>query len=312
MRLLHALAPMLVFSAVLLSLSVNAEFGWDINIDLRNANDNIINQTDEVMITVTAPEESFVYVEIQNASSNVVAMRFPETGLEELPTGIGVWNWVVPDSFPLGLYYLMLKDDIDATRDVMSFKVHESSGDVQEDEGPTVQELLDKITRTELAHDRLRRRYDAFVDDIGGQINFMWVTFAVIGAMSIAALLSAFQGRSKALKNIFSGEKEERETETQKELLKILKYFVRREIPTSILPTEIGEPRKIPKSVQGSTPQRTWQKKYEITCEWCGETFLAATPKAKFCPDKSCRVHAWKAKKESQVANRQNGEEGAS
>ncbi len=306
MRLLHALALMTVFSAVLLPLSVGAEFGWDINIDLRDANDNIINQTDEVMITVTSPEESFIYVEIRNASSDVVAMRFPETGLEELPTGIGVWMWTVPDSFSLGLYYLMLKDDIDATRDVMSFKVHASSGEGEEDEGPTVQELLNDITRTKLALDRLRRRYDAFVDQIEGQINFMWVTFAVIGAMSIAALLSAFQGRSKALKNIFSGEKEERETETQKELLKLLKYFVRREIPTSILPTEIGEPREIPKSVQESIPQGTWQKKYEITCGWCGATFLAATPKAKFCPDKSCRVHAWKAKKESQVG--QNGE----
>ncbi len=145
----------------------------------------------------------------------------------------------------------------------------------------------------------------------------------------------AFKERIPALKTLFKGDDEEKESETEDELRKLIRFVIRREIPTEFghmfdedwweeimskkdKPKSTAPERKVkvvapdtpavPATPAAPTPAKEVkkQKMYKRTCGYrnCGRTFLAKHPAALYCPDRNCRILEFQAKKRGKEKKR--------
>ncbi len=308
MRFAGAIVVIVLLLSGLIAISpVQAQsFEWSVNIDPRDGGATI-HLGDLVDITATGPDDAEIHIEIIEAGTSTVVKRFPASGTTTLVSGVIVFTWDIPSSDfgEVGaLYYLTLKDSTGSVRAVMSFKTLEPSADGGDGQGNiTIEEVLEEVQLLKLILNRLQRQFDGLKSDMGWTNRMAVASLALSIVAGVLVGVIAFSRRSPKLKAFLYGEKETREEKTQKELIKFLRFYLRRELPSPygevyVTPPQKGEAREVPEEVLPKKPgSKKWQKKYEITCVYCGDIFWAATPRAKFCPaPKNCRVKSYKAK----------------
>lgn len=286
--MLSAVVLMSLF-AIFLSPVVKAqEFGWGVDIIPAAVDRTRIYQGDRVAITATGPKDALIYVEIVSAETQNVVKRFPTDGTVVLANGVYVFDWTIPQTYSVGLYYLVLKDDSLATKDAKSFRIDVPTDGNGTGTNITVEEVWQQLQLLKTTLNRMERELEKSWAQQAALNNAILVLVSISIVFGVFAIISAFARRSPALKQFFWGEKESAEEKTQKEIIKLLRFFVRREIPTDFgdFYTSVGELASEKEDVKELTT-------YDKTCEQCGKSFQARHPKAKFDTDK-CRMDAFK------------------
>ncbi len=307
----------------LLAVPTVLALDWSINIDPTASGEFQIFAGSATVISATGPTDENVFVEIINANTSNTILRFPETGFTPLVDGVAIITWDIPLTFPLGVYYVSLTDSIGSVRGLISFSVQEPGttppgGDPTHD--TTINEILQDIIRLDSWRQGFERAYLRTIQGINTQLQYLWVLMAITIVLGVFAVLGAFKDRIPALKALFKGDEEEKEDETHQELRKLIRFVVRREIPTEFGhmfdeewweqivakkgedKVEDAEPVAVPEEKKvkvAETVAVKKQKVYKRKCGYrnCGRTFLAKHPAALYCPDRNCRILEFKAKK---------------
>jgi hypothetical protein len=146
------------------------------------------------------------------------------------------------------------------------------------------------------------------------------LTFLFIAVVaSLVAIVSAFSDRYPKIKAFFGGDKI-REDKTEKRLMEYIEYFIMRDIPVDFraafaetveeakkveeVPVEPEpEPEEVKQSVfddktaKKSKFAKPKSKAYKRKCAFCGEPFTSKSKLAKYCPDKGCRLLAFRQRR---------------
>jgi hypothetical protein len=338
-----SLALLAVMFAALTFVPISAQaLPWSISILPQGNEDIIINAGDLVIISVTGPDGATIYVELLSSNDTAEVMfRFPTTGFELMSSGILVITWSIPPTIqPLGLYYAQVKTEEGSVRAIIGFQIKPYDGQVVTP--PTMEERLDEVElraiRLEFENERMQEKIDDLIDLMNAdkQSDFILTSAAVI--MGLMAIVAAFAGRSKILRQIFWNEKEEDMDETIRMLLDLLRFWVLREFPAEVggivLKVDVERERakaeadvaeQIKKKAKKATEEmaageeslgtveqsrmgeradlaeerRKERKTVEKTCEYCGEAFKAKSSLAKYCPG-PCKLKAFREKRKKE------------
>ncbi len=324
----------LLFVAFLLAPTVQA-LDWGVNINPTDPGEYRIFAGKNVVISVTGPDDANVFVEIIDANTTNTVIRFPDIGFTPLVDGVAIITWTIPATFPIALYYVSVTDDIDSVRDVRSFRVMDPTGildPTDPEDDATLEEMLQDLIRLESWRNGFERSYRKTMDNLFSQLRVLWVLVLISLVMGVISLLGAFKERVPALRTLFKGDEEDKENETEDELRKLIRFVVRREIPTEFghmfddewwndivskrkkaettsKEVTVAEPAREPKSVP-ELPAKG-QKMYTRKCGYrnCGRTFLAKHPAALYCPDRNCRILEFKAKKRDKARKEKEGKD---
>lgn len=313
------------FVALFLVTLTPGVYGLDWAVSINPSTPPAINAGENVTISMTGPDDATIYVEIVNANTTELLFRFPSTDGEfiTLTGGLAVIIWSIPSNlnYTGELLYAQLKDETTATRDIISFRI--DAVEVIDPDDPvdevTLSELQLEIQRLNLWRTQFQKSFDRLLAQNNEQMAIMMTFLFIAVIASAVALASAFSDRYPKLKSFFGGEKE-REDKTEKELKQFIEFFVMKEIPVkfreafeAIMEEEEKQVEEIPVAeepepelkaeklmdVGDKKPKKERRKKgmYIKTCEFCGEEFQSKVRLAKYCPDKDCRLKAFRQRK---------------
>ncbi len=319
------------FVALFLVTLTPGVYGLDWAVSINPATPPAINVGENVTISMTGPDDSQVYVEIVDANTTELLFRFPSTDGEfiTLTGGLAVIIWSIPSSISYEgeLLYAQLKDNTAATRDIMSFRIEAvPTGEDEPVDEVSLSELQLEIQRLNLWRTQFQKSFDRLLAQNNEQMALMMTFLFIAVIASAVALASAFSDRYPRLRSFFGGEME-REDKTEKELKQFIEFFVMKEIPVKYreafeaimeedkqveeIPVADEEPKSVFETPEKKSafdkPVKERRKKgmYTKTCEFCGEEFKTKVKLAKYCPDKPCRLSAFRARK----AKKEGGDE---
>ena len=309
LKLLPILA--LLFLPMLLLMPLASALPWSISINPVSGQFEI-RQGERQSITVTGPEDSQIFVEIVNASNAELLVQFPTSGVITLTGGLAIIFWDIPNGFPLGSYYAQLRDASGSTRAALSFRVlplAEGDQDLR-----TLEEQIAQMEESLIRLDRWRGFFekdnDAFIASMNEQLQTFFILLLALTAMTVFVAMGTFAGRNPKLQALFWGTTGEKEDSGNAELEELIQMFVQREIPKKFHAVfEDKSSQKSEPKPESETPEKPEKPKklnkkerrkggfYTKTCEFCGDEFKTKVATAKYCPDKTCRVNAFRARK---------------
>ncbi len=273
----------------------------------------------QASISITGPDDAMVYAEVIDSNTSALLVRFPITDFITLTGGIAVVIWDIPNTTATEpLWYLQLKSSDGALRDIRSFKINPEEEAPPPEDTTTIAELEVVIGRLEFELNSQRRQMQRAINALNAERQLLYILVTVAIGLGMMSAVAVFAPRSKTLRGFFWGVKETEETETAKRLSKLVSFFIRREIPEEYieafrpetpepeLPSKL-EPELEPEPEKQEKPKKEQRKKgmYTKVCEFCKEEFETKVRLAKYCPDKPCRVNAFRARK----AEKEGGDE---